>query len=297
MWRIAGHQLLVARQQLLGDARAQISLGPGGQGANVAVRLARAGVPVRLITPLADDPAGHVLRANLEGQSVDLVSLPASRTSMVVVLLDPAGERTMLSDRVPASGEVATAIRGCDWVHVSGYLLRDPEEAHAVVSALRTAGIEQISIAGGSFQARADAGVARDAAAAMGAKLLIVNREEAGLLAGEPMSAADEAASLLATGERLAVVTDGTRGSAAAGLAKTRAVLQGASAAGRPSVDATGAGDAFTASLLASLAPQWPPAADLVATALERAALAGAAATTAVGAQSPTARDAPDAGA
>src|SRR6266550_2946016 len=135
-----------------GDARAQISLGPGGQGANVAVRLARAGARVRLVAALADDPAGRVLRGHLELEAVDVVAMPAQRTGMVVVLLSGSGgERMMLSDRVSADGDLATALAGCDWVHVSGYLLRDPVEAQHVVTALHAAAIDRVSVAGGSF--------------------------------------------------------------------------------------------------------------------------------------------------
>jgi len=268
-----------------GDARAHISAGPGGQGANVAVRLARAGVRVRLITPLADDPAGRVMRGHLDDESVEVVALQAVRTSMVVVLVVPGGERTMLSDRVPAEGDMSAALAGCDWIHASGYVLREAAEAERVVEAIRASGAVHASIAGGSFEGLADAGVAREAIRAISASLLVFNRDEAALLSGGPMRTAEEAAATLATSERLAVVTDGERGSAAAGASIGRTLVHEAAALIRPAVDATGAGDAFTASLIGSLAPSWPPTADAVAVALERAAVAGAAATTAIGAQ------------
>ena len=43
------------------DVPATIRIGPGGQGANVAVRLARQGASARLVAPCADDPAGRLL--------------------------------------------------------------------------------------------------------------------------------------------------------------------------------------------------------------------------------------------
>ena len=272
-----------------GDARAHITVGPGGQGANVAVRLARAGVRVRLITPLADDPAGRVLRAHLEADAVELHVLAAPRTSVVVVLVAPGGERTMLSDRVPAGGDISAPVAGCDWIHVSGYLLRDSAEAERVVAAIRASGASHVSVAGGSFEGWADAGVAREAIAAISANLLVFNRDEAGLLVGGPARGVEEAAAALATAERLAVVTDGERGSAAAGASLGISIVRGAPAFSGPPVDTTGAGDAFAASLLGSLAPTWPPTADGVATALKHAAVEGAAATAAIGAQSVTA--------
>ena len=269
-----------------GDARANISVGPGGQGANVAVRLARAGVHVRLITPLAEDPAGRLVRGHLEAEKVEVHALAAPRTSVVVVLVAPGGDRTMLSDRVPAAGDIATPLTGCDWIHVSGYVLRDAAEAERVVDAIRASGVRHVSVAGGSFEGWADTGRVRDAIVAISADLVVFNRDEAALLAGGTIRGAEEAAAALSTPERLAVVTDGERGAAAAGASLGRTIVCGATARSGPALDTTGAGDAFMASLVGSLAPTWPPTADGVAAALEHAAVKGAAATTAIGAQS-----------
>ncbi len=269
-----------------GDARAHITLGPGGQGANVAVRLARSGVRVRLVASLADDPAGRVLRGHLEADSVETHALAVPRSSLVVVMVAPGGERTMLSDRVPSAGDMSAPLAGCDWIHVSGYVLREAAEAERIVDAIRASGAGHISVAGGSFEGLADARVAQDAIAAISASLVVFNRAEAGLLVGAPTRSAEEAAAALATAECLAIVTDGERGSAAAGSSLASTILHREAALSRPAVDTTGAGDAFTASLIGSLAPSWPPTADGIASALERAAVEGAAATTTIGAQS-----------
>ena len=277
-----------------GDARAQITVGPGGQGANVAVRLARSGSRVRLITPLADDPAGRVLRGHLEAEAVEVHALAAPHSSIVVVLVAPGGERTMLSDRVPSAGDMSAPLAGCDWIHVSGYVLREAAEAERIVDAIRAWGAGHVSVAGGSFEGWADVGIVREAIAAISASLVVFNRDEAGLLVGAPTRRAEEAASGLATAERLVVVTDGARGAAAAGASLESTIVHGAAALNGAAVDTTGAGDAFTASLIGSLAPGWPPTADVVAMALERAAVEGAAVTTTMGAQSvPTEAEAP----
>ena len=70
------------------------------------------------MTPLADDPAGRVLREHLDNESVEVVALPASRTSTVVVMLGPSGERTMLSDRVAFAGDPDSRAR----LHAGGNL-------------------------------------------------------------------------------------------------------------------------------------------------------------------------------
>src|SRR4029077_3077515 len=224
-----------------GDARAPISVGPGGQGANVAVRLARAGLRVRLIAPLADDPAGRVLREHLGAEALEVVALPASRTSTVVVLLASQGARTMLSDRVPVSAELSASLTGCDWVHVSGYVLRDRAEAGLAVQAIQAAGARHVSVAGGSFEGWADASVAWDAIEATRAGLLVVNREEAALLVRDPIRTLDAAAAAVASEERLAVVTDGERGCSAAAGWMEETIMGDAHVPSRPAVDSTGA--------------------------------------------------------
>lgn len=267
------------------DARATIGLGPGGQAANVAVRLARRGLDVRLVCPLADDAGGDVLRAHLRREGVALTGLTAARTSVVAAFIHPGGDRSMLSDRVPLDGDLAAALAGSDWVHVSGYVLRGQPEADRVVEAVGAARPRVVSVAGGSFAGRADGGIARDAIEAMGAALVVMNRDEADLL-GAPSRSAAQAAERLATAGRLAVVTDGRHGAIAAGCGVERLTVP---APNTSAVDATGAGDAFTAALLARLTPAWPPDARLVLEALIQASQAGAEASAEFGAQARTA--------
>jgi sugar/nucleoside kinase (ribokinase family) len=116
----------------------------------------------------------------------------------------------------------------------------------------------------------------------------VVNRDEAGVLAGAPQPTVTDAAQTLGTVDRLAVVTDGPRGAAAAGL-----TLRSAMSCAPPAVsvvDATGAGDAVTAELLARLVgpadATWPPEPEAIAAALTAAVAAGGRAAEAMGAQS-----------
>ncbi|MHA6793143.1 carbohydrate kinase family protein [Pseudonocardia bannensis] len=68
-------------------------LAPGGSPANVAVGLARLGVPARLLARIADDLLGRRLRAHLEGNGVDLghVVAAAEPTSLALVSVGPDG--------------------------------------------------------------------------------------------------------------------------------------------------------------------------------------------------------------
>jgi len=66
---------------------------PGGSPANVAVGLARLGVPTRLLARIADDLLGHRLRAHLDTNRVDLsfVVRAAEPTSLAIVAVGPDG--------------------------------------------------------------------------------------------------------------------------------------------------------------------------------------------------------------
>jgi len=121
------------------DVPAAVWVAAGGQGANLAVRLARRGVAVELICGLGDDAGGRLLRETLAGEGVRVRTLPADATGAVIVLVDAAGERTMLSRRVALAARLASvasvASVASDWLVVSGYLLLEAEAA-SVAAAL-----------------------------------------------------------------------------------------------------------------------------------------------------------------
>lgn len=70
-----------------------LEIAPGGSPANVAVGLARLGVPVRMLARLADDPLGRRMRAHLADNGVALDhAVPAvEQTSMALVTVDDDG--------------------------------------------------------------------------------------------------------------------------------------------------------------------------------------------------------------
>ena len=104
------------------DVPAAVTLLPGGQGANIAVRLARRGVPATLVCALGADAAGVVLREALSGEGITVRAVNAPTTGTVVVLLDAQGGRTMLSQRAPLIGQIDSRSFGSGngWVVVSG---------------------------------------------------------------------------------------------------------------------------------------------------------------------------------
>jgi ribokinase len=223
------------------DAPARIDLGPGGQAANVAVRLARRGAAVRLVAPFAEDTAGQLLREALADDAVELVPLAAERSGTVVALLD-RGERTMLSQRIPFSpsvaGTLAGAIARVGWVHCSGYALLDPT-GEAVVTTLAERPVGTILSVGGCAVPPEGAVRFRDLLSVARPDLLVLNRAEAASL-GPGFSV---------------VVTDPDGSAAAIGSLQVREPAIAGLA-----VDVTGAGDAYAAALIGRLAEgAWPP--------------------------------------
>ncbi|HTI28825.1 MAG TPA: carbohydrate kinase family protein [Methylomirabilota bacterium] len=272
-----------------GDVPASISLAPGGQGANVAVRLARAGVDVRLATAIADDAPGRLLLAALEADGVTVARLPAERSGVVISMLDPTGERTMLSDRVTLDpGTLRAACEGAEWVHCSGYAMADDATGDALAQLLGSLpSTTRVSAGGGSL--RDDPPLAarvRDRFATARVALFILGRDEAAALLGQHLPSLPAAADAVAGAfpATITVVTGGAAGSAAAGpgFAISVPAVEPATRV----LDATGAGDAYVAAMILRLsAGGWPPEVATLREAMERGSRDGGLVSRVLGAQ------------
>jgi sugar/nucleoside kinase (ribokinase family) len=151
------------------DAASAITLGPGGQAANVAAWVAELGGTSRWIGVQADDDAGRLARAHLARFGVALHGPLVPRGGGVIVsLVDTDGGRTMCPDRgaavelLPEDVDPAWLER-CDWLHVSGYaLFVEPVRSAAAraVEAARAAGA-RVSVDLASWSGIRDTGVDR----------------------------------------------------------------------------------------------------------------------------------------
>lgn len=261
-----------------GDVPASIVLGPGGQGANVAVRLARRGVSVRLAAPIADDFAGTLLTGLLRDEGIDLCALPAERSALVVALLAPDGERSMLSDRRPIdTASAAAAMIGAAWVHLSGYALADDRGGDELADLVADRGpATRASVAGGSFAVDPElAARIRRRIGRARLDLLVLDRAEAETLQRTATVGALDAARALHELAAITLVTDGANGSGLVCGGVTH--LEPAPVDEVPIVDATGAGDAFAAALIAELSGvELPPDAATLRAAVAVASKVGA---------------------
>lgn len=268
------------------DTPATVHVAGGGQAANTAAWLAWLGRQVTFVGAVGDDQAGRDRLGELHAAGVNTrVSVRPGASTGSIVVLTFRGERTMISDRganlLLAPADVTAAIEhGARHLHLSGYTLLDQASRPAGRSALasaRSAGLSTSVDAASAAPLRANPGFLH---LVHGVDLLIANADEARALAGpgEP----DELAAKLA---------QAIGGSAVVKLGRDGAVWAGIGGVARvpiepvPEVDATGAGDAFAAGLLAA----WTDGAD-PDEALREGCRAGAHAVAVIGARPPLRR-------
>lgn len=88
---------------LASDTEAEITRRRGGSAANVVEAACRAGGRARFIGQVGDDTTGLWLTQSLVDVGADLMVRREGRTGTIVVVVDSAGERTMLSDRASST--------------------------------------------------------------------------------------------------------------------------------------------------------------------------------------------------
>lgn len=236
------------------DTDARIRITGGGQAANTAAWLAHAGSDVTLIAAVGDDPAGRERVAELVAGGVRCaVRQHAGAATGSIVVLTSAAERTMITDRGAAllldPDDVREAVEaappGTGHLHLSGYPLLHAGSRPGGLAALAAARSRGLTT---SVDA-ASAAPLRDTGDFLqlvrGTDLLLCNADEAAVLAG-PGSAGEQAGALLAYAEQVVVKTgpDGAVWRSRDGSSHSVAAVR------VPTVDPTGAGDAFAAGLL-----------------------------------------------
>ncbi len=216
------------------DTPAAISVGAGGQAANVAAWITALGGRARLIAARGTDPASHLVAGELARRGVDVAGpVVAGRTGVVVSLSDGGRSRSMLTDRgvgpLLTGGALQDAwFDGCTWLHLPAYsLARAPIEGAALAAARR---LPRLSVDLSSTSALREYGVGRfrSLLARLKPEIVFGNEAEAQLIGDLP-------------GCEM-VVKLGPRGVRAGG--KTYPAPPASP------VDSTGAGDAFAAGYL-----------------------------------------------
>lgn len=254
---------------LLPESKGRLLQCPGGAPANVAVGVARLGGNSGFIGRVGDDPFGRFMRHTLQQEQVDISHMRLDgqhRTSTVVVDLDDQGERHFTFMVRPSADlyleeEDLPAFAANQWLHVCSIALSAEPSRSTTFAAM-----EKIKVAGGRvsfdpnirldlWQDQNQLHTCLDRALRL-ADVVKLSEEELILISGSN----DIAQGIAIITERyqpeLLLVTQGKAGVTAA----FQQQFTHFSAKPVVSVDTTGAGDAFVAGLLASLAANGMPA-------------------------------------
>lgn len=268
----------------------------GGAPANVAVGVARLGVPAGFIGRVGDDPLGKFMQQTLQAENVctkQMILDPAQRTSTVIVDLDN-GERSFTFMVNPSADQFLEInelpnFRAGEWLHCCSIALINEPSRSTTFEAIR-----RIKQAGGFFSF--DPNLRESLWASLDEMKQVVNcvvaladvlkfsEEELTLLTDSDNLDVATAKITAQYPEKLIIITLGKDGAVYHLNGKSEIV---AGKALQP-VDTTGAGDAFVSGLLAGLSQyqHWREDRDVLVQVIRQANASGALATTAKGAMS-----------
>jgi fructokinase len=229
---------------------------PGGSPANVAVGLARLGVPTELVTRLGTDPNGNQLAAHLRRNGVHLAAgsiEPGFRTSTATATLDSAGIASYEFD-ISWEPPAATLSPGCRVVHTGSIATLLEPGAKAIREFVRGLTDQPVTV---TLDPNARPTITPDPAAAWPAirtlaassDLIKLSDEDCAFLL--PGASLEEVAAefLMAERTKCVVITRGGNGA----IGHTRTLHVEVDAPPVEVVDTVGAGDSFMAALIAGL--------------------------------------------
>jgi sugar/nucleoside kinase (ribokinase family) len=124
------------------DTESVIRRTRGGSAANVSMFAALTGTPSRFIGQVGNDRLGSQLCEVLRDSGVDVQVIADGRTGSIVVLVQPNGQRSFLTDRGVASHLAhfdATLMNDVSILHVPTYSLTDEPLASTCLQYINTA--------------------------------------------------------------------------------------------------------------------------------------------------------------
>lgn len=227
------------------DTDATIVRRRGGSAANVAASAARITGASRFLGQVGTDAIGAALLDELDGDGVDVGFVRREgRTGTIVVLVDAAGERTMLVDRGSArdlTGPLPEWLDGVDVLHVPFYSLAFGPIADTAATLVGWAHERQIAVSVDASSVAVLEGYGVDAAgeriAELGPDAVFANADEADVLGIDAPFAGAVTFVKRGAGPATVFVPGGSAHDVTA-----------VAVVGSP--DTTGAGDAFAAGVL-----------------------------------------------
>jgi sugar/nucleoside kinase (ribokinase family) len=234
------------------DTRTVISTHGGGAGGNVASWLAVLGNDVTMVGRIGDDAAGSAITAEFDalGISYSEIVKEGFHTGVVICLVDPSGERTMLADNGANAGLAVSdlpALDGVDAIYLTGYAPLAPLSREGVLEMVRTINSRGIPIVFDPATVGGMQGVPVKEILSWCALMdtVIMNEEEAIYLS--ELSDCEAALNFFVEITPRAIIKRGSSG--AIGLERGGRIISVAAHTSAV-VDTTGAGDAFAAGFI-----------------------------------------------
>jgi fructokinase len=260
------------------------TLYPGGAGLNLAVGLARLGIPSVLAARIGLDRNGFRLMRYLREEGVGLINTPSADFTGVATSRRQSGEPSydftpsLYRRRIAFNSTLLRAIAEAPAVAVNSFSYANPKQADALCAALNRAPGLKILDPNPRPRLIVDLDAFRDgfARAVRAATLIKLSDEDAKLLYGREDDGVAEA--LFERGVEIVLLTRGKHGASLftrSGLS----VVEPAASLPAPIVDTMGAGDATLASVIASILNEGMPRASEAWRACLRQAMDIAAAT------------------
>lgn len=238
------------------DTPAQISTHGGGAAGNVAAWLTRTDARATIVGHVGDDAAGSALVSEFDALGVRHHNLVVDKghSGVVVVLVDPTGERTMFPDNGANSGlhiGDLPELEGFNAVYISGYSPLDPLSRNGIkemIAKIKKAGIT-IYFDPASVGGMKEVDIAEVKSWLPLMDVILLNEEEAEYLTGE--SDTEAALDALLQWSNTVVIKRGAHGA-------TGKIRGGESvtvpALSTEVIDTTGAGDSFAAGFISYFA-------------------------------------------
>lgn len=235
------------------DTFVPIRVAAGGSGANSAAWLAASGVETHFVGRVGADVFGGFVEGELErvGAATHVARDPSLPTGKVFVLVDGAGERTMITDRGASENlspeDLPEDLLAGGHLHLSGYTFSGGTRRELATEALRLARETNttVSLDPSSVPLLRSIGPERFLDWTRGADLFFPNRPEGELLSGEKDP--DRTAERLLAYYPTVVLKLGPEGALYADRDGRRERVPAAPVRVE---DTTGAGDAFSAGFL-----------------------------------------------
>ncbi len=234
------------------DTRTIISTHGGGAGGNVASWLAVLGNEVTMVGRIGDDSAGSAITAEFDslGISYGQIVKDGVHTGVVICLVDPSGERTMLADNGANAGLVLAdlpPLDGVDAIYLTGYAPLAQQSRAGVLEMVQAINARNIPITfdPATVGGMKDVPVTEILSWCALMDTLIMNEEEAIYLSGS--SDIESALEFFLDFAPRAIIKRGSQG--AIGRQRGSEVVSVAATATQV-IDTTGAGDSFAAGFI-----------------------------------------------